>query len=199
MKFIVTQNYYFSNPNDYNFYHYTSFRVKYREKTKDEVFVGGLRIKNINTYTNDNLIGPKYTTNFKYLNDYNITSGKMMNIPSYAEYISIFVPDVPMEGQAPSPELQLGVRLSSSSTLSLYKTSSSNVGYSKVTQIDYDNIKKTEIKEDNYFSFQNPLFSEIWPFEDSREYEPKDWHRGKLLNKIFYNNNSIVKEEKYTY
>lgn len=196
MKVIVTQNYYASS---YEYPHNTTFLIRYREKAKDDVRVGGLRIKNIKTYTNENLTGLKYTTNFQYLDDNKITSGKMMNVPSYAEYISIFRPNsVDHQGNLVT-EHQLGMRLSSSSTLSLYKTSSSNVGYTKVSQIDYDNIAKREIKESNYFSWAEPKFSEIPIFDDLREYEPKDWHRGKLLKKLFYNNEIVVKEEEYKY
>lgn len=196
MKTVVTQNYLLSSPNDYNFPHNTSFQVKYRDKIKDDVHFGGLRIKNIQTYTKDNLTGPKYTTLFKYLDDNNITSGKMMNVPSYVESISLGKPNCSIEGGFC---FELGIRLSSSSVLSLYKTSGSNVGYTKVSQIDYDNTTKKEIKEDNYFSFQEPKFSEIPLFDDLREQEPKDWHRGKLLRKLSYNNNEIIKEELYNY
>lgn len=195
IKIVVTQNYLLSSPNDYNFYHNTSFTLRYRDKVRDDVHVGGLRIKNIQTYTNDTSNGPKYTTNFKYQDDNNITSGKMMNVPCYAEYISIYSP-----GTEPgSGSHNLGIKLSSSSTLSLYKTSSSNVGYTKVDQIDFDNTTKKEIKESSYFSWVEPKFSEIPIFDDLREQEPKDWHRGKLLKKLFYNNGTAIKEEQYTY
>jgi len=203
IKTVVTQNYLLSNPNDYNYPHNTSIRIKYRDKTKDDVNVGGLRIKNIQSYTDD-FNGSKYTTVFKYLDDNNNTSGKMMNVPCYVESISRYVfdetPYLPGAGGQPNKiELELGIRLSSSSTLPLYKTSSSNVGYTKVSQIDYDNITKNEIKEDNYFSFQEPKFSEISLFDDLREQEPKDWHRGKLQRKLSYNHNTIIKEEIYKY
>lgn len=196
MKTIVTQNYLFSNPKDYEHYHNTSFMISYRDKVRDDVHIGGLRIKNIKTYTNENLTGLKYTTNFEYLDDNKMTSGKMMNVPCYAEFISVFIPTKEDGG---SGLHQLGVKLSSSSILSLYKTSNSNVGYTKVSQIDDDNINKTEIKEDNYFSWAEPKFSEIPIFDDLREQEPKDWHRGKLIKKLFYNNNKIIKEEQYNY
>ncbi|WP_264538525.1 hypothetical protein [Flavobacterium sp. N1736] len=204
MKVIVTQNYLLSSPNDYNFYHNTSFRIKYRDKVRDDVRVGGLRIKDIQTYTDENFGSAKYTTYFKYLDDNKITSGKMMNVPTYVESISLYVFDgihyEPGEGgHSTQIEDQLGVRLSSSSTLPLYKTSGSNVGYTKVSQIDYDNINKTEIKEDHYFSFKEPLFSEIPLFDDYREDEPQEWHRGKLLKKLFYNDKKIIKEELYDY
>ncbi|MBS7232524.1 hypothetical protein KHA90_16015 [Flavobacterium psychroterrae] len=204
MKVVVTQNYLLSDSKDYNNYHNTSFILKYRDKVRDDVKVGGLRIKNIQTYTDENLNSAKYTTYFKYLNDDKITSGKMMNVPSYVESISLYVFDgIHYEpgqgGHSTQIEDQLGIRLSSSSTLPLYKTSGSNVGYTKVSQIDYDNINKTEIKEDNYFSFKEPLFSEIPLFDDRREDEPQEWHRGKLLRKVFYNDKDIVKEEAYDY
>ncbi|MEN2401764.1 hypothetical protein GKZ90_0018390 [Flavobacterium sp. MC2016-06] len=200
MKVIVVQNYLLSSPNDYNFYHNTSFTVKYREKVRDDVRIGGLRIKDIKTYTNENLSGPKYLTNFKYTDDNNITSGRMMNVPCYAEFISVYIPNnANSEGQVLTNEHQLGIKLSSSSTLSLYKTSNSNVGYTKVSQIEHDNINNTDIKESDYYSWAEPKFSEISVFDDLREQEPKDWHRGKLLKKLFYNNEKIVKEEQYNY
>jgi len=196
MKIIIIQTYFLSSPKDYNFYHNSSFTISYRDKIKDDVLVGGLRIKDIRTYTSENLNKEKYTTYFKYLEDNNITSGKMMNVPSYIENISRFGPS----GTIDKPDrLDLGIRMSSSSTLSLYKTSGSNVGYTKVSQIEYDNTNKKEIKEDHYFSFKEPLFSEITLFDDRREDEPQEWHRGKLLKKLFYNDNNIIKEELYDY
>jgi len=199
MKIIIIQTYMFSDPKDYNFYHNSSFTISYREKTRGDlgdVSVGGLRIKDIQTYTDENLNSAKYTTYFKYLDDNNITSGKMMNVPSYIENISVYKPWGPNDKPG---RIDLGIRMSSSSVLSLYKTSGSNVGYTKVSQIEYDNINKKEIKEDQYFSFKEPLFSEITLFDDLRENEPQEWHRGKLLRKLFYNDNDIVKEEIYDY
>lgn len=194
MKIIIVQTY--SMPISKNFYHFSSFTISYRDKVRDDVNVGGLRIKDIKTYTEQNLNSAKYTTYFKYMEDNNITSGKMMNVPSYIENISRYVP----WGLNDKPSrIELGIRMSSTSTLSLYKTSGSNVGYTKVSQIDYDNVNKKEIKEDNYFSFKEPLFSELTLFDDRREDEPQEWHRGKLLKKLFYNENKIIKEELFDY
>ncbi|MBE8725375.1 hypothetical protein [Flavobacterium hungaricum] len=194
MKIVIVQTYYLSSTN-YN-YHNSSFTINYRDKVRDDVRVGGLRIKDIKTYTDENLNDPNYTTYFKYLDDDNITSGRMMNVPSYIENISIYTPSRSYD--KPS-RVDLGIRMSSSSVLSLYKTSGSNVGYTKVSQIEHDNITKKEIKEDHYFSFKEPLFSEITLFDDRREDEPQEWHRGKLLKKASYNDDKIVKEEIYDY
>ncbi|MHC0446367.1 RHS repeat domain-containing protein [Flavobacterium sp. 3-218] len=191
MKIIIVQNYFLSNPSEYNFYHNSSFTISYRDKSKDDVNVGGLRIKDIQTYTDSNLNSKKYSTYFKYLDDNKITSGKMMNVPAYIENISVYSPL--------GSRIDLGIRMSSTSTLSLYKTSGSNVGYTKVSQINYDNITKKESKEDYYYSFKEPLFSEITIFDDRREDEPQEWHRGKLLRKLSYNDNSIIREELYDY
>jgi hypothetical protein len=201
MKIVTTQNYLLSSPNDYNKYHNTSFIIKYRDKVRDDVHVGGLRIKDIQTFTDANFTDTKYSTKFKYLDDSNITSGKMMNVPSYVESISLGRPfsSQPDYDQVVLPSIELGVRLSSSSILSLYKTSGSNVGYIKVSQIDYNNMDKTEIKEDNYYSFKEPLFSEIPIFDDRREDEPQEWHRGKLIKKISYNDSNVIKEELFSY
>lgn len=199
MKIVIIQTYLLSSPNDYNFYHNSSFTISYREKIRGDlgdVHVGGLRVKDIQTYTDGDLNSAKYSTYFKYFDDDNIPSGRMMNVPSYVENISLYVPWGPND--KPS-RIDLGIRMSSSSTLSLYKTSGSNVGYTTVSQIDYDNINKKEIKEVHYFSFKEPLFSELTIFDDRREDEPQEWHRGKLLRKLFYNDKDVVKEELYDY
>jgi len=195
IKVVVTQNFSLDSKDNY-FFSNTSFIFSYRDEARYDVHVGGLRIKEIQTYTDSDPNSAKYTTYFKYLGDDKITSGKMMNVPSYIENISRFGPS----GTIDKPDrLDLGIRMSSSSTLSLYKTSGSNVGYTKVSQIEYENTNKKEIKEDHYFSFKEPLFSELTLFDDRREDEPQEWHRGKLLKKLFYNDDKIIKEELYDY
>lgn len=191
LKTVVTQNYLLSEPKDYNYYHNTSFRVKYIEKVRDEVAIGGLRIKNIKTYTTDNLNDTKYRTDFIYLEDKN-TSGRITNVPSYIDNVS---------NRSPSSSygVGLGVRISSSSILPLYKTSGSNVGYTKVTQIDHNSIDKKQIKEESYFSFFDPLFSELPENARYREFEPREWQRGKLILKKYFKDGDIIREDFFNY
>lgn len=195
-KILITQNYLLSKPSDYNFPHSTFIKIFYRDKVRDEVTVGGLRIKDIKTYTGEDLNNMKYKTYFTYLEENNITSGRVVSVPSYIENISkrqpSSVPDVP-------PYIYLGVRFSSKSILPLYKTSGSNVGYKKVTQIDFNYFDKSIIKEESYFSFYDPLFSELPEKVKLREFEPREWQSGKLIQKKYFKENIVIREDFYSY
>ncbi|KIA82460.1 RHS repeat protein [Flavobacterium sp. AED] len=201
LKTVIVQNYLLSDPSSYNYPHSTSFKIKYRRKVRDEIFVGGLRIKDIKTYNSSNLNDVKYITKFFYLDDNNLTSGRAVNAPSYGENASEKSAVVINSGQGSYTvyNSKLVVKFSSSSILPLYKTSGSNVGYSKVSQIDYDNSNGDQIKEDNYFSFFEPLLSDMPEFDYLREFEPKEWQRGKLIKKASFSANTVVKEEIYKY
>lgn len=197
LKIIVTQNYSLSNPNDYNFPHYTNFKFRFRRKIKNEIKIGGLRIKEINTYENSSLSNPTHRNSFIYLDDFNHSSGHTAYSPYYLDMYSLSVPH-PNEPMYTS--FLNEIKFTSNSILSLNKINGSNVGYTKVTLLDVDPSNNQSIKEDRYFSFIDPLYSDLPDFHFLREFEPKEWQQGKLLKKVFYKDtNTPVKEELYEY
>jgi YD repeat-containing protein len=171
--------------------HHSNISLKLRRKTKTEFTIGGLRIKEIDTYPQTDTTGVKYVTRYKYLNDQEISSGVVMSVPSYEENIAGMY--YYNNNSTSSATRYTGYRVKSESTLPMIKTSGSNVGYTKVIKEDVngDELIKTEY----YFTFQGPRFSEMWQNDNQRESEPKEWQRGKLFKTLTYRGTDIVKEE----
>ncbi|MCI3936853.1 DUF5977 domain-containing protein [Chryseobacterium aahli] len=181
-----------------NINHNSSVSLKFRRKLKDEARIGGLRIKQINNYLQDNA-SPQYVSKYSYINDNEISSGKILSVPDYNEIIHVRTPGFTGPANDITNNHALSLKTSSEPLLPLYKTSGSNVGYTKITKKDINILTNEEIKESSYFTFQDPYFSDIPSSSLSRNQEPKDWHRGKLLKNIYFKNNQILKEETFEY
>ncbi|WP_295222871.1 hypothetical protein [uncultured Chryseobacterium sp.] len=181
--------------------HSSYVNIKYRKRVSDEVRIGGLRIKQINTYTNAADISPNYTSQYEYTLDDGVkSSGKVMNAPDYYEFIHYKIPASQPAGQQGTPEMhRLTTKKSTDALTPLYKTSGSNVGYTKVTKKEINQIDNNEIKETAYFSFQDPYYSEIPSLSLSRQQEPQNWQRGKPLKTQYFKNNQVVKEDFFEY
>lgn len=190
-----------NDSNNVNVGHSSSVNLKYRQKISDEVKIGGLRIKQINTYTNGNISSsPNYVTKYSYVQDDNTTSsGKAMNAPSYYEFFKMRSPSSGNGLDYIPAQYTLTTRMSTEPMTPLYKTSGANVGYTKVTKTDVNISNNSEIKESNYFSFQDPYYSEISSYSLSREQEPQSWQRGKLLSTQYFKNNEVVREISFDY
>ena len=187
------------NLSNVDFYHYTSINLSYRKKEKEDVKIGGLRIKEINTYTNVLDIVPSYKTKYEYKDENGKSSGKAMNAPSYYELVNTVTASVLVDGiQKPSRYI-LGKKTTTDPVFPLYKTSGSNVGYTRVARQDINLANNEIIKEVGFFTFQDPQYSDISSYALSKSYEPRDWQRGKPLKTQYFKNNKIIKEEIYSY
>ncbi len=179
--------------------HNTNISLKFRRKIKDDARIGGLRIKKINTYIQGNS-NPNHITEYIYNNDQDKSSGKIISVPDYKEIVHLRNPELVGPSNLDIVNRhKLRIKTSTDPVLSLYKTSGSNVGYTKVTKKDINLLTSEEIKESSYFTFQDPYFSDIPSSSLSRNQEPRDWQRGKLIKNQYFRNNEIIKEENFEY
>lgn len=180
-----------------NINHNTIISFKYRRKVKNEGRIGGLRIKKINTYLGESTL-PDYVSEYSYLNDNGNSSGKIISVPDYNEIVHVRDPGVDEFGNDINLH-NLSIKTSNDPVRSLYKTSGSNVGYTKITKNDVNVITGEKIKESDYFTFQDSYFSDIPTSSLSRDQEPREWQRGKLIRSQYFKNNDIIKENIYEY
>lgn len=208
-KIILRQFYSLSPPYDYNHPHGSFANIKVKKISddyNDEITVGGLRIKKIKTYENINSTENFYQTKYEYLNEDGKSSGKLANLPFYMSivnqsyYTNIcdnfgYNPCNIVLGQA--GKKRFGYEVSSNSQLPLYKTSGSNVGYTKITEIKVST--EEELKTERFFNFADTYLSELPENDYFRNHEPRDWHRGKLIKEKIFKENNISLEIEYTY
>lgn len=181
-----------------NINHSTAVSFKYRRKIKEDGRIGGLRIKQINTYSKDNTT-PDYISQYSYLNDNEKSSGKIVSVPDYYEIVHVRTPFYTGPANDIDNGHVLALKTSNDPVRPLYKTSGSNVGYTKIIKKDINTITGEEIKESSYFTFQDPYFSDIPTSSLSRNQEPRDWQRGKLIKNQYFKNNEIIRENVYEY
>lgn len=173
------------------------FSIYFRQldETKSMVNVGGLRVKNINHYDNNNLLIKR--KRYEYLNpdNPNFTSGKIISFPQYLQYRIKEFND--SQGRLQRDWI---INYTSSSVVPLETTSGSYAGYEYVNEYDDDlNNGQNSLKTAYHFSFERPYYSQYYPFSYMSEYEPKEYMRGKLLDKISYIGNSPLKKEEFDY
>lgn len=178
------------------------FTVKWRELNTltTAINVGGLRVKDINYYSDNNILVKKKSYSYKNPNMNpaapNFTSGRIVSLPQYYQYKMKKQSDVVNGGQ----NIEWKLVFSSSSILPLETTAGSFVGYEYVDEFDVDfSNTQNNLKTNSRFSFVQPYFSQFYPQMNQGMYEPKEWTRGKLLNKSYYKGNSIIKSEDYSY
>lgn len=174
----------------YNLY----FAVKWRQLnlTADMVNVGGLRIKDINYYdVNETLVKRK---SYKYINSHansknpNFTSGRIISFPQY------------MQEKVQIHDKEWILDFQSNSVLPLETTSGSFAGYEYVDEYDVDFAKpQGDLRTSYHFSFVEPYFGKEYLLKNTGLWESKEWSRGKLLNKQYYKNNSLIKSEDFDY
>jgi hypothetical protein len=176
------------------------------EDSSPTKIVGGLRIKSISSYTDDNTLATK--RNFSYIGDDTNSSGRIVNAPKYWGLVWDYILEVPA-----------GYHRYVQTAIPLATTQGSDVGYGKVTFSYEDDVNG---KTENYYSTAtnfpdnchrvNPIdgseYSNIYqgvyyesypiPTTDSR-----DLFRGRLDKQISYKkSNSIytkVAEKLFTY
>ncbi|MDO6433268.1 hypothetical protein Q4E93_21840 [Flavitalea sp. BT771] len=166
----------------YNF----QLSVKWREldTAKNMVNVGGLRIKKINSYTQDNVLArvKKYT----YTTPTGYTSGKLASFPQYVQKVT--------------NNVIAGLRYFSNSVLPLETTSGSYCGYQYVDEYDVSTSDSTNVLRTNYeYSFVRPTFVQYFSYMQSAAYAPSEWTRGKLVSRKVYKGNAILSKEDYDY
>lgn len=179
------------------------------EEDSPNVLVGGLRVKSISDYLENNLLATK--KNFNYNDDNNATSGRVVNIPKYygllyiRPYIGSWTP--------------VGYRRFVNSTTPLATTQGSNAGYGKVS-LSYEN--ELSGKEEFYYTTSedypdsynaiNPSNGEvnyqifdgvkIYPYPPP-EVDSKDFLRGVIKKQISYKKNgdtfTKIYEKSYSY
>jgi len=178
--------------------HNTIVRLFYRKKNLTDIRVGGLRIKEILDRESTN----QYKTTYDYTSAGNYSSGRLVSMPEYKEYIITTqtgtvpgtnpnAPD-PCPGGAP----YYGYRIWSESVFPITKTQGSNVGYTNVVKRQIGNSE--EIKEEFVYNFKQSLQSGYLK-EYYKETEPKPWQSGKLLSSKKYKNNGLVREDIFDY
>lgn len=176
---------------------------------------GGLRVKKISTYSNDNSppIVKQYYYSRNYFSNQNVSSGVLSGIPNYL-YEDHF--------QNPSPQGATSFdfwHLSSSSYLPLSETNGYHIGYSKVyekhengslTEYSYTNYDNGYIDIINYPSRIRMSTSSIGPAGSTYTYTPRageniilnslSKERGLLLSKKDYDvSNNLVRENIISY
>jgi len=173
-----------------NFSHSTSISLKIRKRVTDEILVGGLRISEVNSYTPNHA----YKTKYKYLLDNGKSSGKIIHIPSFYDYVSSLV--FSNENHAHYTHH----RFSSEPIAPLVKTKGSDIGYIKVIKEEYNIENNSEFMKTEYnYSFSNSMFSDYIPNNHLIAFEPNRWESGKLLSKVEYSGGNYAKIEEYDY
>ncbi|MFD2286688.1 hypothetical protein GJU39_22365 [Pedobacter petrophilus] len=179
-----------------------SFFIKWREMdpNKKAVSVGGLRVKNINYFDNNNTLVK--TKSFSYVNPdvfpsvSNYTSGQVISFPQYFEnrLRKIY-------GQSQRPDYYAWISyFSSNSILPLETTSGSVAGYEYVDELDMSIGDQSQaFKTRSHFSFDRPYFSQFHANTTKGLLESKEWTRGKLLDRSFFRDNQIIKKEVFDY
>lgn len=172
--------------------HSTSISIRLKRKVTDEIKIGGLRIKEINSFSSEGVLS--YKTKYKYELESGESSGRISNLPAFKEVVSQYVP-------MPSSPMQKEVffRTSSESILPMIKTQGSELGYTRVVEEKVNIMDNSVLTTESNFSFSNKLFSDYVTRTHLREFEPKKWQNGKLLNKIYYRNGTIIKKEIFDY
>jgi hypothetical protein len=186
-----------------------NFKINYREldNTKMMINVGGLRIKDINTYSNDGILATR--KHFDYVDPTNttitnLTSGKTVALPNYRQirYQRYgFVNTGGGSGNSTGGILnKYSLSLSSQSSQPLETTLGSYAGYEYVTEslIDVNN-NQNALKTVSRFSLGDVQFSQYYTYLYQGIFEPLDWTRGKLLSKQYYKGPDVLKSEVYTY
>lgn len=177
-----------------------NFYVRWRELNQltQSVYVGGLRVKEINYYSAQNTLARK--KEYTYIDRYGppsvpeYTSGRVVSIPFYYQDKMKWI-----EVNGLPTKVFLST-LSSQSVQPLETTGGSYCGYEYVTELDIDVINPSNKFKTLYrYSFNRPYFSEYYPALHLGNWEPKEWTRGKLLTKEVYKGDNIIAKEDYTY
>ncbi len=172
-----------------NNHHETSISLKLNRRVRDEIKVGGLRIKEVNSFTTptSNVLRTRYT----YTYENGKSSGMLACIPSHFEIVT---------SKNAQGNKVIYNRMSSESVMPMIKTNGSDIGYKKIIKEDVDlNNNSNLIKTEYNYSYAHSRFSDFYLNRFFKLTEPKKWQSGKLLSKIDYKNNQIVKKEIYDY
>lgn len=177
------------------------FFIKWREMdpSKNMVNVGGLRIKDINYYDQNNVLVKRksysYTNPFANPANPDFTSGRVVSFPQYIEYRLRAYKDT--YGVDKTDWI---ANFTSSSVLPLETTAGSYAGYEYVDESDVDIVNpQNNLKTASHFSFNPPNFSEFYLYRTRGLWEPKEWDRGKLLYTKYFRNSDLIKSEDYDY
>ncbi|WP_131539562.1 hypothetical protein [Pedobacter nototheniae] len=180
-----------------------SFVVKWREldKSTKRLNVGGLRIKNINYYTSENNLAKR--KGYLYVNPYadatisNFSSGRIVSLPQYIQYKMV---TSTVDISNIYKNVNFSIDYSSNSIIPLESTSGSFTGYEYVDEYDIDfQNEQNNTRTNNRFSYDQAYFSQYHKQNNTWIYEPKEWARGKLLDKTYYKGGAPIKKEIYEY
>ncbi|WP_223302306.1 RHS repeat domain-containing protein [Flavobacterium branchiophilum] len=163
-------------------------------------FGGGLRIKNINLITNGNIQNVKYN----YDGDNNLTSGRLVTCPNYAEFS--FCYDLILPNYSDNPNQNFYVTLNSSPTINY--TKGNNLGYGKVTVTNINEGKtikyfETPESKTDYIEIMNQNNTSIGineylseEFINCKSYKTNnDLFRGIAYKTEIYNSMNILIKE----
>ncbi|GAA4776906.1 MULTISPECIES: hypothetical protein [Flavobacterium] len=157
-------------------------------------FVGGLRIKDIKTKDNSNLISLR---SFEYLSDNNQSSGILYEKPSYFDEYSYFVPLNTDYSNSLSAGAQHFAVQHSRLPIDLFGFGGYHIFYQKVTEKNNDiNNLSNNIKVEKYFSFQDDLRYGEQSYFSKISY---DWKRGLLSQVNEFNQNNIIRKTQFFY
>ncbi|NMH28495.1 hypothetical protein [Flavobacterium silvaticum] len=175
--------------------HSTGISLKLKRMTNKIIRIGGLRVKEINSYSPEHASKTSYSYNFTN----GKPSGKVTFVPSFWEYVNQKYEESPMDSN-PNLVIKYFQRISSESTLPMSKTKGTNVGYKRVVKTDIDITDPTKTISTEYlYSFANQMFSSYYYNMNLMEFEPNVWQSGKLMQKSDYANGVEVKRETYDY
>lgn len=176
------------------------FKVNWRELDgSGTVNVGGIRIRDINSYLSDGTLARKmhydYTNPYIDPNHPALTSGKTVSFPGYFQYQQKIVAEGSNEYN-----IQYAVNFNSQSNQPLESTAGSFAGYEYVTETNVDvNNSANVLKSTSHFSFNSPYYSTFYKYMNMGSYEPSEWTRGKLLSKQYFSQNKLIRQEDYSY
>lgn len=174
------------------------------EETDTELLGGGLRVKEIRSYTRDNVMSGKHT--YKYVKGYggvSTSSGYLMNNPQYIWPVRIV--------ESVNNTLDGFYSYFSNSSLLPLSVTGTHIGYSEVVEIEEGNgytIHKYTMPskaESTPYEWDDIPYQDLAPVNMTGNalHKPvvdRSLERGKLLSKEIYNNSSIpVKKTTYKY
>ncbi|WP_121811055.1 RHS repeat domain-containing protein [Mucilaginibacter kameinonensis] len=184
-----------------------NFKINYREidTTKMMINVGGLRVKDINSYLADGTLAT--VKHYDYVDPTqatipNLTSGRTVSLPNYRQirYQRYGGVKGTSGSQTSTITNKYSILLGSQSSQPLETTLGSYAGYEYVTESLVDiNNSQNNLKTISHFSFGDPSFSQYYAFLYQGIYEATDWTRGKLLSRQIYKGSNVLKSENYTY